>query len=300
MHTPVLLNGVLNILDPQPGNIFIDATIDGGGHSQEIIKRIMPGGRLIGIDLDCNLLKIFGKKISQTSEVKLICSSYAKIEEIANELEITGKVNGVLFDLGFSSYHIDYSERGFSFMKSEPLDMRYDLDSGITASWMVNNLDEKELRYILRRYGEERFAGRIAKEIVRERKKEPIENTNRLVEVLQKAVGRFYKRSKIHFATRTFQALRIALNNELENLAVGLRGAINILAPAGKVAVISYHSLEDRVVKNIFKEEQSKGRIEILTKKPIVPSSEEISANPRARSAKLRAAHLLSVSDCKK
>lgn len=298
-HIPVLLREVIEYLNPQPGQKFIDATIGSGGHALAILERIAPGGKLLGIEWDGELLKHLEAQI-QHSQFKdstvLINDSYANLEKIAEDNDFKN-VQGVIFDLGMSSWHLEESGGGFSFTKDEPLDMRFsrrmDAGRGPTVADIINKYRGEELAQILKENGEERFAKRIAETIVKVRKEKPITTTFQLVEIIKNSTPFWYRRGRIHFATRTFQALRIAVNNELENIKSGIVQAKNILAAGGRLAVISFHSLEDRIVKNFFREENKKGDLKILTKKPIRAELAEITANPRARSAKLRVAEKL-------
>ncbi len=299
MHIPVLLNEVIEYLNPQLGQKFIDATIGNGGHALAILEHIIPGGKLLGIEWDGELLRRLEAQI-QHSQFKdsaiLINDSYANLERIAEDNDFKN-VQGVIFDLGMSSWHLEESSGGFSFAKDEPLDMRFsrraDDDGRPTAAEMVNKYREEELAEILKENGDERFAKRIAGAIVKARKDKPIMTTFQLVEIIKNSTPFWYRRGRIHFATRTFQAFRIAVNNELENIKSGIGQAENVLAAGGRLAVISFHSLEDRIVKNFFREESKKGKFKILTKKPIRAKLVEITANPRARSAKLRVAEKL-------
>lgn len=297
MHTPVLLQEAIEILNPQPGQNFIDATVNGGGHSAAILEKISPGGSLIGIDWDCDLIEAAKFQISkskfQKTKIILECDNYAHIKSIARKYNLD-KVSGILFDLGFSSHHIEDSLRGFSFRKNEPLDMRYNTKTyELTAKKIINNWSQEAIEDILRNYGEERYARRIVQGIVRARERKEISTTNELLEVIAKSVPGYYLRSRLHYATRTFQALRIAVNKELENLSLALPDALDLLGPQGRIAVISFHSLEDRIVKTFFREKAKENRLTILTKKPLLPSRGEVESNPRARSAKLRAAEKL-------
>lgn len=291
MHIPVLLNEVLEYLNPQPNENFIDCTINGGGHSLEIVKRIKPDGKILGIDWDREVLNELENKLGQEEKKNFIlaCDNYANLKSIVEEKNFY-PVNGILFDLGMSSWNLEESGRGFSFFKDEPLDMRYSAEQTLTAKEIINKWPEQELVRIFKEFGEEKRARAIARSIVWHRQKSPVEKTTELVEIIKKAVPARNKYFKMHPATRVFQVLRIAVNDELENLKSGLAQAVEILALRGRIAVISFHSLEDRIVKNFFKEKARTGEIKILTKKPVVPSEEEINQNPRARSAKLRAA----------
>lgn len=287
MHTPVLIKEVLDIFDPKPGETYIDATVNGGGHARAILEKMDGTGTVVGIDWDCVLIEKLQEK--NIANLKLICENYGQIEFISKKHNL-GKVNGILFDLGFSSYHLTESGRGFSFLSREPLDMRYHTDSyGINAAQIVNTWTEKAIEDLLREFGEERFSLRIAKGIIAARTRKKITQASELAEIVCRSFPGGRMNRRIHSATRTFQALRIAVNNELENISQGLEGAVRILKPGGKIIVISFHSLEDRIVKNFLKANAASGLIKILTPKPIRAGSKEINQNPRARSAKLRA-----------
>jgi 16S rRNA (cytosine1402-N4)-methyltransferase len=287
IHKPVLLKEVIEYLNVGKNKNYVDCTIGEGGHAIEILKRNGPKGKVLGIEIDPELYKKL--KEEKLERLILVNDSYSNLKEIV-EREGFKEIHGILFDLGISSWHIEKSGRGFSFLRDEPLIMRYDRRQKLTAERIVNEWPEKEIERILKEFGEERFAKRIAREIVRARKVKPIKTTFQLVEVIKKAVPSFYQHRKIHFATKAFQALRIAVNNELENLKIALPQAIDVLENGGRLVVISFHSLEDRIVKNFLKEKEREGKIKILTKKPIRPSKEEIIKNPRSRSAKLRGA----------
>lgn len=302
IHKPVLLKEVLEIFTPESGQMYVDATINGGGHAEAILEKIGSKGKLLGIDWDQELidkLKVSARggsafdgkseKLKVTNLI-LICDNYANLKSIAREYNLAA-VNGILFDLGFSSHHLEESHRGFSFLKNEPLDMRYNQFSHeLTAEKIINIWSVGAIEDILRRFGEERYSGRIARAIVRERFRKKISTSAELVKIISENIPRGYLRGKIHPATRTFQALRMAVNHELENLEKGLHGSLKMLAKGGKVVVISFHSLEDRVVKNFFRAETKRGTLVTLTPKPIRPDSQEVAVNPKARSAKLRAA----------
>lgn len=285
MHIPVLTKEVLEFLNPEPGENFVDCTIDGGGHAREILKKISPDGKLLGIDLDEEMIKNTRAEIKNENLI-LANDNFRNLKKITEEKKFS-PVSGILIDLGWSSIQIEKSGRGFSFLKDEPLDMRYS-SFGISAAEAVNQLSEKDLADVFWQYGEERFSRRIAKKIVEARKKKRILTTFDLVDAVKTSVSKSYERGRLHPATRVFQALRIYVNQELENLKEVLPQSVEILAPGGRLAVISFHSLEDRIVKNFFREMKKEGRLEILTKKPVVPSDEEIKSNPRSRSAKLR------------
>ena len=288
-HIPVLQKEVLKCLDPKPNENFIDCTIGEGGHSAAIIEKNGPEGKILGIEIDAELYqKLMAAKLK--NRLILVNDSFVNLKEIVGKEDFK-KVQGILFDLGMSSWHLEKSGRGFSFLKKEPLDMRYNPQNPLTAGKIVNYWSAQEIEKILREYSQERFAKRIAREIVEERKNKPIQTTFQLVEIIKKSVPKNYERGRMHPATRTFQALRIAVNDELANLKKVLPQALKILEIGGRLVIISFHSLEDRIVKN-FLREHSDGLFEckILTKKPTTPSQEEIKINPRARSAKLRAA----------
>ena len=222
----------------------------------------------------------------------LVNDSYANLEEIVRKNNFK-PIHGILFDLGMCSWHLESSGRGFSYLGDEPLDMRFSLKNNLTAAEIINFWSVEKIEKILKEFGEERYARRIALALKEARKKERIIGTQQLKDILKKSLPKNYDKKRIHFATRTFQALRIAVNNELEIIEKGIQQAIKILEPNGKIVVISFHSLEDRIVKNLFKEESKAGKLNILTKKPITPSLEEIKNNPRSRSAKLRAAEII-------
>jgi 16S rRNA (cytosine1402-N4)-methyltransferase len=271
MHIPVLQKQVLEYLDPKPNENFIDCTINGGGHSRTILEKIKPKGRILGIELD---QEIFQRLSSlNLDRVILVNDSYTNLKEIVKKNNFS-PVNGILFDLGMSSWHLEESGRGFSFQKDEPLDMRYDTSQELRAEEIINKYSQKEIEKILKEFGEERFAKRVAKRIVENR---PIKTTLELVKVI--------KQARVHSLSRIFQALRIAVNQELSSLEKALAQVEDILAPGGRLVVISFHSLEDRIVKNFFKD----SNLKILLKKPIRPLKEEIKENLRSRSSKLRA-----------
>ncbi|OGD30283.1 16S rRNA (cytosine(1402)-N(4))-methyltransferase [Candidatus Azambacteria bacterium RIFCSPHIGHO2_01_46_10] len=296
MHIPVFPKEVLQYLDPKPNENFIDCTIGEAGHAIEILKKTSPGGKLLGIDLNDDSLKSSEFKIKESGldgkRIVLANDNFANLKNIAERFNFR-PVQGILFDLGISSEELEKSGRGFSFLRDEPLLMTLRKDikpDDLTAEKIVNNFRTEELEKIFKEYGEERFAGRIAARIAEERKRKRIKTTGELVEIIRKALPAKYKYGKIHFATRTFQALRIATNDELANLEKALVQALNVLSLRGRLAVISFHSLEDRIVKNFLKERQKNNSVKILTKKPVRPGEEEIAGNPRSRSAKLRAA----------
>ncbi len=290
VHVPVLLNKVLEIFSPLSDKFIIDGTVDGGGHAVEIVKRLEPNGIFLGIDWDKSMITGSKSRIGQTPKVKvhLIEGNYADLPAILKNKK-QGKADGLLLDLGLSSEQLESSGKGFSFMKDEPLIMRY-AQEGPTAAEIINGQNEKELVDIFFRYGEERYARSIGKRIVEIRRRKRIITTFDLVEAIRGAVPKSYERGRIHPATRIFQALRIYINNELGNLESVLKSLPNILKPGGVIVIISFHSLEDRMIKNYFRDMGKQGLIQIITKKPIVAEREEILVNPRSRSAKLRAA----------
>lgn len=289
MHIPVLENETLEVLAPQPNENFIDATIGQAGHSLRILEKIGPDGRLLGIDQTPEQIEVAREKTKDFKDrITLECGNFSNLKEIA-ERNNFGPVNGILFDLGFSSWHVDESGKGFTFQKDEPLLMNYGQE-GLTAEQIVNQWPEEDLEMILSQYGQERFSRQIARQIVETRRTRAITSTFQLIEAIKKAMPKRYQGGKIHFATRTFQGLRIAANQELESIKKAMPQAIEMLAPGGRLAVISFHSLEDRIIKVFLKEESAKEKIKILTKKPIASSLAEIRENPRSRSAKLRAA----------
>jgi len=289
-HKPVLLKEVIGFLDPKPGEFFIDGTVDGGGHALAILKKISPNGTFLGIDWDKEALSKFNVKCQMSdvkSKVILVNDNFKNLPMILKSKKL-GKADGLVLDLGFSSEQLEDSKRGFSFLRDEPLYMTYSEESKSAHEWL-EKLKESELSEIIKEFGEERYAKRIAKAI---KKSLPIATTKKLADVITRSVPRNYERGRIHPATRTFQALRIFVNQELENLKAVLGHITEILNPGGRAVIISFHSLEDRLVKHAFRDLAREGRAELLTKKPITPSKEEILNNPRSRSAKLRAIKL--------
>ena len=287
-HKSVLLNEVIKILDPKPGEFFIDGTMDGGGHARAILEKISPNGIFLGLDWDSRMLENFRLDGKYRNKTILVSDNFKNIPMIlkAKKLE---KANGLILDLGFSSEQIEAGGRGFSFLRNEPLKMTYS-DSFKPAYEWLNRLRIAELAKIIKDFGEEKFASQIAHAI---KKNLPILTSGKLVDVIRGAVPKSYERGRINPATRTFQALRIFVNEELENLKEILRIVPQILLPSGRLVIISFHSLEDRIVKNAFRELQKSGQAKILTKKPIISSRAEILTNPRSRSAKLRAISII-------
>ncbi|NMA00985.1 MAG: 16S rRNA (cytosine(1402)-N(4))-methyltransferase RsmH, partial [Clostridia bacterium] len=300
-HIPVLLEEIIDILNPQNGDIFVDCTLGGGGHSKEIVKRIIPQGHLIGIDQDANALAAAqANLIDYLDNVTFVHSNYENLENILTEYSPEG-IDGILFDLGVSSHQLDEGERGFSYMQDAPLDMRMDRKSTFTAKELINTYSAEDLERIIKDYGEERWAKRIVQFIVEARKEGPIETTGQLVDIIKKAIPAGARREGPHPAKRTFQAIRIEVNRELEVLEKTIDTAVKFLKPGGRIGIISFHSLEDRIVKEKFKylaldcicprelpicQCEKKSLIKILTKKPVIANKQELTSNPRARSAK--------------
>ena len=287
-HRPVMVRELLEVLELKAGFVVLDCTVGLGGHAAAVVGKISPGGKLVGIDWDDEALEAADGNLGCPREdVLLARANFVEAPEVLAEFGIK-KVDRMYFDLGVSSMQLDSSERGFSFRKEGALDMRMDPSGGRTAADLVMHLSERELERVIRDYGEERWARSVARAIVRARERKPIRTTGELAEIVSRAVRRRPRR--IHPATRTFQALRIEVNDELENLSRVLDQAPELLADGGIVAVISFHSLEDRIVKRYFKEKRQQGIYESISKKPLVPGREEMNENRRARSAKLRAA----------
>jgi len=328
-HQPVLLEEVLKYLSPKPGGTYIDGTVGGGGHTEAILARSAPDGKVLGIDTDAQALERVGKRFASmvnNGRLTLVQGNFVELARIVqHEADFVSSIdggrdksrpyNGILLDLGFSSYQMDDPQRGFSFSADGPLDMRLDQSQELTAADLVNTASEEELARIFRQYGEENRSRQIAWRIVRARARGPITRTGQLAQLA--ATGVSYKPGMIHPATRVFQALRIAVNGELERLEAVLPQMLDVLSAAtiqktggdgGRMVIISFHSLEDRLVKGFMRREASdcicppglpicvcghKARLRILTPKPVTPTSSEVSANPRARSAKLRAAEII-------
>jgi 16S rRNA (cytosine1402-N4)-methyltransferase len=303
VHVPVLLDEVIAGLQARRGGYFVDCTVGLGGHAAAILEKISPSGRLLGIDADPEAIKISQDKLSDYGEaVTLVNDNFVNLEAIYRRYHFH-PVDGILFDLGVSSLQLDTAERGFSFHLDAPLNMRFDSEQGLTASDIVNSFSEQELAKLIEKYGEERHSRRIARHIVQNR---PIATTVELARLIEQTLGG--KRAKIHPATRTFMALRIAVNNELQNLELALQQTIDLLRPGGRLTVISYHSLEDRIVKQFMRDAASScicppgtvichcghtPTLKLISRKVIKPTSLEIESNPRSRSAKLRIAERL-------
>jgi 16S rRNA (cytosine1402-N4)-methyltransferase len=286
-HVPVLVEEVMTLLRCEPGRTYVDATLGGGGHASEILKRTAPDGVVIGIEWDEEALSEAKTTLMPFwDRVKIFRENFAHLPDFVG----IESADGMLFDLGLSSIQVEKAERGFSFKGEGPLDMRMDQRTNRTAADLINRLSSKELETILSQYGEERWAKRIAKAIVQERERDPIRTTQRLRKIVLAAIpGRFHSR-RIDPATRTFQAFRIRVNEELDNLGKILETGWKILKRGGRICIISFHSLEDRMVKETFRRLEKEGEMRLLTKKPVVPSDEEQRRNPRSRSAKLRCA----------
>lgn len=290
LHKPVMCAEVLRYLKPISGDVVVDCTIGEGGHAQFLLEAITPGGRLIGIDRDEDALLAAKENLKRFADTyTLIHDNFRNIRRIVTQLGIK-EVNGILFDLGVSSFQLDTPERGFSIRLDARLDMRMDQYDRVSAFDLVHKLPLFDIKRILKEYGEERWADRIANAIIKIRRKEPIRTTGQLREIVLNAIPYKGRTGRIDPATRTFQAFRIAVNRELEALEEAVEEAVPILKERGRICVISYHSLEDRIVKNQFKRFYQEGILTILTKKPVRPGDDEVIRNPRARSAKLRAA----------
>lgn len=296
-HVPVLLDTVVRMIDPKPDMFLIDGTLDGGGHAEACIERMLPRGTFLGVDLDKGLLMRTSERLETmigphkgTFRTIWKHGSYTDIPSFLEDDDL-GKADVLLLDLGFSSEQLDASERGFSFQRNEPLDMRYDTErNDLTAAICVNQYDEKDLEHIFREYGEERFARRIAAHIALARKKQPILYADELARTIEEVLPR---RGKIHPATRVFQALRIHVNGELDSVSSILASLDRVVRPGGKVIIISFHSLEDRLVKQAFRERARAGRATLITKKAVQAEDAERRENPRSRSAKLRVIQIL-------
>ncbi|MBU1110043.1 16S rRNA (cytosine(1402)-N(4))-methyltransferase RsmH [Patescibacteria group bacterium] len=300
-HTPVLLGEVLEYLDVKPGKKYIDATVGGGGHSAAILKK---GGIILGIDQDPNAVRfaesqlaLKNEQIYRSPKPKIVNGNFKDLSELAKSHKFE-KVNGILFDLGFSTWQIKNSGRGFSFRSDEFLDMRMNPEFKTTAADLVNGLTKRELVKLFKTYCDEIYATRIAQNIIFARRLAAIRNTLQLSDIIIKAVpqrARYKSYKKIHPATQVFQALRIAVNDEINNLKTGLPQAERLLVAGGRLVVISFHSLEDRIVKQFLREQEKAGKMKILTKRPVLPSGKEIEANPSARSAKMRVGEKLKI-----
>ena len=301
-HVSVLLNECLEGLNIKENGIYVDGTLGGAGHSSEILKRLSNEGRLIGIDQDTDALKAAKERLKDYSNVTFVHSNFSNIENVLDNLNIDG-VDGILMDLGVSSYQLDEGERGFSYMKDAPLDMRMNRENDFSAYNVVNEYSEEDLYRIIRDYGEEKFAKRIASFIVENRQEKNIETTLELVEIIKNAIPAKARREGPHPAKRTFQAIRIEVNSELSILNKTIEDGVKKLNKGGRMAIITFHSLEDRIVKNKFRDLAvscrcpkefpvcvcgEKAKVKVISRKAIEPTKEEVEINPRSRSAKLR------------
>lgn len=288
MHATVLLQEAVDSLNLKKGDVAIDGTLGAGGHSEEIARRFGTDVKIVALDLDSDAIARAGERLHETpTDIEFHLENFKNLDVVLGNRQ----ANAILLDLGWSSDQFETSGRGFSFQRDEPLVMTLKRERGeedFTAADIVNTWDEEDIANVLYGYGEERFARRIAREIVEAREREPIATTADLVKVVMNAVPFFYRRGRIHPATKTFQALRIAVNGELQNLTTALEKGLEALAPSGRFAIISFHSLEDRIVKNFFRDAERDGRVKLITKKPLAPTPAEIAENPRSRSAKLR------------
>ncbi|MTI95037.1 MAG: 16S rRNA (cytosine(1402)-N(4))-methyltransferase RsmH [Firmicutes bacterium] len=305
-HLPVLQDEVISFIKQTPMRTVVDCTLGGGGHTLSILEAAS-AERVIGIDQDSEALAAAQARLKQFDNIEFVKSNFGDLRQVLADYQ--APIDAFLFDLGVSSWQLDSAQRGFSYQHSAPLDMRMDQDSALTAREIVNNWSQQELTRIFREFGEERWASRIAQFIVERRNNREIVTTADLVEIIKAAIPAAARRKGGHPGRRVFQALRIAVNGELDSLAAGLEAAIDLLAPGGRIIVISYHSLEDRIVKRLFREQAEPCRcpkeipvcvcgtlpvVRVVNRKPVVPESQEIELNPRARSAKLRVAEKLS------
>ena len=303
-HYSVLLKETIENLNIRPDGVYVDGTLGGGGHAYQVASRLSEKGRLIGIDQDADAIAAAGERLSEFGDkITIIRSNYANMKEELHRIGIE-KVDGIVLDLGVSSFQLDTPERGFTYRdENAPLDMRMDDRQSLTAKDIVNEYSEMELYHIIRDYGEDKFAKNIAKHIVQERKKKPIETTGELTEIIRASIPMKVQATGGHPAKRTFQAIRIELNRELEVLQNNLDDMIDLLNPGGRICIITFHSLEDRIVKSNFKRNENpctcpsdfpvcvcgkKSKGKVITRKPILPSEEELSVNSRSKSAKLR------------
>jgi S-adenosyl-methyltransferase MraW len=302
-HIPIMLNQVLDGLDIKPEGVYVDGTLGGAGHSYEIVKKLSSGGRLVGIDQDGDAINSAGARLQKYKDrVDIVKSNYVNMPAVLDDLGID-KVDGILLDLGVSSYQFDNAERGFSYRYDAPLDMRMDRDSDYTAEDLINDYSEEDLRRIIKEYGEEKFAGRIAAEIIKSRDKQRIRTTFELNDIITRAIPAAARRHGGHPAKKTYQAIRIELNRELTVLSDSIDSMIDRLKPEGRICIITFHSLEDRIVKSAFKTAENpcicppefpvcvcgrKSKGKVITRKPIEADEKEREENPRSTSAKLR------------
>lgn len=303
-HIPVLLNECINGLKIKKDGIYLDGTLGGAGHSEEILKNLGKDGKLIGVDQDISAIEASKKRLQNYSNITFVHDNFSNIKKILEKLDINF-VDGILLDLGVSSHQLDTADRGFSYMYNAPLDMRMNRNVDFTAKEVVNTYSKQELEKVIKNYGEEKWASRIADFIVKVRENEPIETTFQLVDIIKAAIPASARREGPHPAKRTFQAIRIEVNKEIEILEKAINDCIDVLSPGGRLCIITFHSLEDRIVKNVFRSRENpctcppdfpvcvcnrKPDISIITKKPVLSNENELENNPRARSAKLRIA----------
>lgn len=303
-HVSVLLDECIEGLNIKKNGIYVDGTMGGAGHSSEIVKRLSNNGCLIGIDQDTNALKASSERLSAYDNVKYVHSNFCNIKEVLGNISIE-KVDGILLDLGVSSHQLDVAERGFSYMQDAPLDMRMNREVSFTAKNVVNEYSKSELQRIISEFGEDRWASRIAEFIVKAREDKEVETTFELVDIIKAAIPASARRDGPHPAKRTFQAIRIEVNREIDILEKAVNDCLDVLNENGRLCIITFHSLEDRIVKNVYRRRENpctcppsfpicvcenKKEIKIITRKPIAPSEEELEVNPRSRSAKLRVA----------
>lgn len=285
IHKSVMLKEVLEYLSIKPGAKIIDATLNGGGHTEGILEKY-PDVKILGIEWDPDIFQEFQSN-NIADKITSVNDSYVNLKTIVERFNF--KPNGIIFDLGVSSIHYEKSGRGFSFMRAEPLDMRFNPKvNNITAADIINTTSREELDKMLADYGEEQFSAEIAKGIAESRKIKPVTETTELVQIIKSSVPGWYRKRKIHPATKTFQALRLAVNQELDNVTAGVSAAIDVLGPGGRLVVISFHGLEDKIVREIFKNKTKEGIIRWVVKGTIKPGWEEVKSNPRARSAKMK------------
>lgn len=289
-HIPVMYREVVDLLNIHPGAVIVDCTLGMAGHAKMILEKIGPKGRFIGVDRDKQSLAIAQQNLSAfKDQCDFVHDDFRHIDRILSERDIR-QVDGILLDLGISSFQLNDPQRGFSFKADGPLDMRMDQESYISAYDLINTLSEKEIASILKNFGEERYHHRIARYLVEQRSKTPFQTTQELSEAIVKSIPGHSRHQRIHPATRAFQAFRIAVNRELEALEITLDKSIDYLRSGGRICVIAFHSLEDRIVKHKFRSYKEAGRVNVITKKPLEPTDEEVRENSRARSAKLRVA----------
>ena len=307
-HRSVLLEECMEGLAIRPDGVYVDGTAGGAGHSAQIASRLGEGGLLLALDQDETAVAVATERLSVFGErARVVRSNFQQVEEVCRELGIE-RIDGMLMDLGVSSYQLDTAERGFSYQADAPLDMRMDVRNPLTARTVVNDYSEEDIKRILFEYGEERFSARIASNIIRAREQAPIETTGELVEIIKRSIPAHARDGGHHPAKRSFQAIRIEVNAELDVIAPAIKSAVRLLNPGGRIAIITFHSLEDRIVKQAFAELASgctcpksfpvcvcgnKPKVKVVTRKPILPSAEELEVNPRSRSAKLRVAEKL-------